>query len=267
MSGDHPSGSGSGPSGLGLTSHQFVNELPELEDVEFGGQQAHGEPRTPPRISSPSIPSPLSLHHLGISPLSPLRRQFSSASSSPAARQSALATANDNGDSESDGGNDQKDVLIQRLTDMAERLSRRYGVDDVGTSALHAKMDEMETVLAGHGSPKRRRSQRRRPTSLHLDGVGDERESVWGPASPSWFRSRFSDMSLPALAQEKSGELPPKQPSISPQDAARIASEAGQLNAKLSSLMANLKARQEESEVSAGTRSLSAKANISQAHT
>lgn len=104
---------------------------------------------------------------------------------------------------------DSRDVLVQRLTDLAERLS----VADVRTGSietLHRQVDDMERVLRGDSrsrSTSRQSSRRRasgpsasRPKSLQLppaaNGPGEAprgRESlgVMAPMSPSWFMSHF----------------------------------------------------------------------------
>lgn len=117
---------------------------------------------------------------------------------------------------------DSRDVLVQRLADLAERLSGA-NVRASSVEALHKQVDEMEQVLrrgSGGGSrdpsvsSSRRRSSREsmraagdsnsRPRSLQLPsgdgrGHGHGHEPVRGrdalgimaPMSPSWFMSQF----------------------------------------------------------------------------
>lgn len=122
---------------------------------------------------------------------------------------------------EDDVTQDSRDVLVQRLTDLAERLGGARGVGAAGVEALHRHVDEMERELRrsssrtrdGDRSASRRSSRRRRssaalprPRSLQLPssstlsspgGGGDSfrgRESLGvmaAPMSPSWFMSQF----------------------------------------------------------------------------
>lgn len=190
-----------------------------------------------------------------ISPFSPIRPQFSPTNHGVAARPSgpvkieveaADAPGNNDGltssgpDSDDDDGDDDvdslsdvsaddvtqdsRDVLVQRLTDLAARLSRA-DVRASGVEALHRQVDEMEQVLRGGGSRDpsvgSRRSSRRsrggpsvqpgasRPRSLQLPSGnghghghrhgrslgeparGRDSLGVMAPMSPSWFMSRF----------------------------------------------------------------------------
>jgi len=174
-----------------------------------------------------------------ISPLSPLRPQFSgslSPNSSAARRDSpfqpddtnhdtvgsvgrpkievdgveaddemASTTGSDSDISADDITQDSRDVLVQRLNDLAQRLSGA-NVRTENIEALHAQVDAMEKVLSRrHRSPGRRTpssSARRsaslqpggsRPRSLVLPAGGDGRDAlgIMAPMSPSWLRSHF----------------------------------------------------------------------------
>lgn len=170
-----------------------------------------------------------------ISPLSPLRPQFSgSVSPSPNAahRGSHYQPDDTNHDTvglagqpkiEVDGveaddemvsdsdlsaddiTQDSRDVLVQRLNDLAQRLSGA-NVRTENIEALHAQVDAMEKVLSRRNrSPGRHTSSssaRRsaslqpggsRPRSLVLPGGGDGRDAlgIMAPMSPSWLRSHF----------------------------------------------------------------------------
>jgi hypothetical protein len=255
-------------SGLGLAfalADDSQTPLPDLEgepvhcpDEEVVG---HDEPTTPPRIASPSIPSPLSLHHLGIIPLSPLRRQFSSplAQVSPprhrgeAADDDQAAGEDVDEDEDEDEDEDRKDVLVQRLNDLTQRLSSGAEVGDDLISVLHAKVDEMERVLAKQKS-LRRKPRSSRPPSIRQDGQsqsGERHDSFWASPSPSLVLSRVLDLppSSPAAVDEPPAKPPEAKSAMSLQDALRIASEAEMLNGQLSDLVTNLKARHEETEV------------------
>lgn len=118
---------------------------------------------------------------------------------------------------------DSRDVLVQRLTDLAERI----GGANARTScieALHKQVDEMERVLRGssrdrsssrksHSSSRRRRraplQPGSRPRSLQLptaQSSGDSSRSrdsfgVMAPMSPSWLMSHFQRR--PSVHQEE----------------------------------------------------------------
>lgn len=173
-----------------------------------------------------------------ISPLSPLRPQFSSphSSSLSAARHGSPSElddtnhdtvglaghpkievdgveaddemASDSDLSADDITQDSRDVLVQRLNDLAQRLSGA-NVRTENIEALHAQVDAMEKVLSRrHRSPGRRNpsssasSARRsaslqpggsRPRSLVLPTGGDGRDAlgIMAPMSPSWLKSHF----------------------------------------------------------------------------
>lgn len=175
-----------------------------------------------------------------ISPLSPLRPQFSgSLSPSPSAARRgspselddtnhdtvglagqpkievdgieaddelASTTGSDSDITADDITQDSRDVLVQRLNDLAQRLSGA-NVRTENIEALHAQVDAMEKVLSRrHRSPGRRAasssSARRstslqpggsRPRSLVLPAGGDGRDAlgIMAPMSPSWLKSHF----------------------------------------------------------------------------
>lgn len=108
---------------------------------------------------------------------------------------------------------DSRDVLVQRLTDLTERLSGA-NVRTASIEALHRQVDEMERELRRSSSRDRsasRRSSRRRdsiqpgprPRSLQLpsssSGAGSGGEhprgrdalGIMAPMSPSWLMSQF----------------------------------------------------------------------------
>ncbi|KAK3315336.1 hypothetical protein B0H66DRAFT_342030 [Apodospora peruviana] len=254
--------------------------------------------------SSPTNPSPMSFYHLGIgsvSPLSPLRRQFSSPlfRSPPLPQQhqqiksgvdeevgllsdgidddqsSFSVVDNDDNDYGSnipatsspdendDDTQDSKDVLIQRLTDLAQRLSssaegpgtRSSSSSSANLSALHAKVDEMETMLSASSSslaapaattsripePPPLLQQRRRST---LPAESAEAPLFWATTTsvvPNWLAPRFSDPPLrpPQPAKEKIVHV-----GIS----RLVAEEAEKLVKALTEVVKGLKARREESD-------------------
>lgn len=221
-----------------------------------------------PRTPSPSFPPSSgggSLSRIGLSPfthkLTPRKEPDRPSSSSE----------------QDDVAKDSRDVLLQRLADLADRVSgESLGGESV--SEMHRRVDEMEDLVRAAGKTRTKRA-RARPKSLDMDATRDT--GFWGPApSPSaLLRSGFSDpthlgenvlrrtptpwtvvhrprfsepidemsLQLPALVQMRPG--PKKRGQFSTEDAARIAREAEQLNVHLATLITRLHARQEESEV------------------
>jgi hypothetical protein len=176
-----------------------------------------------------------------ISPLSPLRPQFSgslSPNSSIARRDSpfehddtnhdtvgsvsvghprievdgleaddelASTTGSDSDMSADDVTQDSRDVLVQRLNDLAQRLTGA-NVRAEHIEVLHAQVDAMEKVLSRRhksrdhrapSSPARHSASLQpgasRPRSLVLPAGGDGRDvlGIMAPMSPSWLRSHF----------------------------------------------------------------------------
>ena len=224
-------------------------------------------PRTPPPPRSPSLPPSSGGGSLSRIGLSPFTHQF-------APRKEPERPSSSEQD---DVAKDSRDVLLQRLADLADRVSG----EDLGgesVSEMHRRVDEMEDMVKAAGKARTKKG-RVRPKSLDIDATRDT--GFWGPApSPSaLLRSGFSDpthlgedvlrraptprtvvhkprfsepinemsLQLPALVQMKPG--PKKKGQFSAEDAARIAREAEQLNVHLATLITRLQARQEESEV------------------
>ncbi|KAK0706392.1 hypothetical protein B0T26DRAFT_755894 [Lasiosphaeria miniovina] len=174
---------------------------PPLTRPRINNRQHARSPSLP--LLPSALSSPRSLHHLGIGsplPLSPLRRQFPSppgianSSSFGIARDDAddeLSDDNDShgrldvagGDTDSSeaGGRlelddhdnnltqDSKDVLVQRLSDLVQRLSTAANITLAASAIqqtaiigqLHAKVDEMEGALLGEASGGAGRRPRR----------------------------------------------------------------------------------------------------------
>lgn len=231
----------------------------------------------PPHLSSPSIPSPFNIGVLGLTPLTPLGRHLASSlakspgklpdepdgsgchasgaingacssscrnSKSSRCSKSSSTTGSSLGDDD-DFSRGSKDLLVQRLTELTRRLAQGDSGDGHGPSTcpdqeslniLHASVDEMDRVVSGI-MPRRR-----------VTGSGGR--DAWGSPSSSWMRSRYSDLSA-STRWDPPPEAEPavKKPAV---DSFKIASEAEKLNGELEKLITNLKARQEESEVSHG---------------
>ncbi|KAH6688591.1 hypothetical protein F5X68DRAFT_80849 [Plectosphaerella plurivora] len=221
----------------------------------------------PPFISSPSIPSPMSWGKLDlITPLgqhlaaslarSPERSPpVSLGGEEPGSRtgsdtpQLDLDVQNDSpAHSASPPGQDARDALVLRLTELAQRISQGDSLNDQATlDALNSGLDDLDHVAAG-GHKALRLQQRSRLMALETETQGAHRQdSAWSSPSSSWMRSRYSDLSASARR-----DVPPPEPQVAVRkpavDSFKLASEAEKLNAELETLMSNLKARQEESE-------------------
>ncbi|GKT50004.1 uncharacterized protein ColSpa_10185 [Colletotrichum spaethianum] len=198
------------------------------------------------------------MSYRGFSPLSPPPRQHFSTpglqfstpvAKSPLARSwteddlTASAHSNDNTNENT------RDTLglIQRLNDLTQKLLAGEDVPDTNISAMHGKLDEIESVLAGE--PPQATPQNK-PKTWPMDSQSVDHESLWTSPSPSWFRSGLSEIS-PSFRSSFRRDTPSPEPTVEKKpavDTFRIASEAAKLNSELETLVTNLKARQEESE-------------------
>ncbi|KAI0852084.1 hypothetical protein F5Y00DRAFT_228600 [Daldinia vernicosa] len=208
--------------------------------------------------ASPSLPS-LRLHSLGMSPFSPARRQFSSPLIKSA---SALHLAEAGRPGRESVVQDSKDVLVQRLNDLAAQLSKQDNIQEHNVNSLHAKVDEMEKALSTKDYPPSRRSLRSRPSSLILRDNRSERDSFWGPLTPGHTMPSISTTPLPTYASSSTQtegsqtEGSPSTPKVaaakgshmSAAQANRIATEAQNLCKELEEVVSGLRARQEETE-------------------
>ncbi|KAI3394301.1 hypothetical protein diail_2948 [Diaporthe ilicicola] len=200
----------------------------------------------------------------------------------------ASTTASDSDISADDVTQDSRDVLVQRLNDLAQRLSGA-NVRTENIEALHAQVDAMEKVLSRrHRSPTRQHTPMRRSTSLQpvsrprslvLPAGGDGRDAlgIMAPMSPSWLKSQFQRR--PSMHGEradetselhKAGPVPPparhyqspteqlepvpattaasSSPKISSEMADSIVLEAENLCAEMSTVIESLQKRREESD-------------------
>jgi hypothetical protein len=256
--------------------------------------------RTPPKPwrygqttdGSPNVPSPMSLYQLGIG--SRFRRQVSSSSSRlPVSRQSpqdddskdhaqvAQPVEGNASDEEEtsegrdavEGVQDSKDVLVERLNDLASRLSDGRHFDGRDINALHAQVDEMERVLT-----VKRRALDRRKAHRRFDSYGSHRskdDPFWaaGPVTPGWLLSQMSDLSQHSLTTSApEPETATSAKNIETQsnpDAAvartgpfradKVLVEAENLREGLSAAVASLQVRRQESEASSASCLLSNK--------
>ncbi|KAK7948211.1 uncharacterized protein PG986_009097 [Apiospora aurea] len=242
------------------------------EDSE---DEAFSEPRTPSldgdksqkyytedgviSLSPPPSPS-MSLHSLGMSPLSPLRH-------SPVLHRSAkpnhhLAAVDQ--DTQEDLSQDSRDVLVQRLGDLVSRLSGAGELLGNGIANLHARVDEMEHILRQSSSPKAQKGHRRNPSSVDSSSHGGA-SMLSGLPSPVQQKppSAGAPSSDPSSDARKAA-VPPQSPHQSepeetsqrrrshfgdPSDHARkVLRDAELLHEALLGVVTNLKARQEEQD-------------------
>jgi hypothetical protein len=178
----------------------------------------------------------MSLHFIGIRDFPVLHKQFSS----PNARLSESPT------STQDLARDSKDVLVQRLNDLANRLMAEEDLNDEDVTALHIDVDRMERVMRKPARIHQEESIRRSSSSL---GTLREQEDdvFWGPPfSPS----RKVTMRLPDSPVATSHARLQRSLEMSPKKADLLAKEAESLNEQLSTALMELRARKEESNVS-----------------
>ncbi|OTA57854.1 hypothetical protein K449DRAFT_398081 [Hypoxylon sp. EC38] len=196
---------------------------------------SHHAPTTP-KSSPPASPS-LSLYSLGVSPLSPMRRQFPSSLT----RSSSLHPPEPDHSEQDDLVQDSKDVLVQRLNDLATQLSQQDHLKEDSVYGLHAKVDEMERVLSRRDYPLRRTPQRSRPTSSSRN----EHERFWGSLSPGRIIPSIPNVPLPTRTQKSSSTQTSEEHfdghrangsqknQMSAVQAARVVEEAQRLNKEL----------------------------------
>jgi hypothetical protein len=180
-----------------------------------------------PPLLSPSVASSAAFSGSGFSPL---RRQLSL----------------DNRDVSSQMA---RHDLAKRLTLLAQRLSCG---DELDESALTRQVEQMEKAVSPPSSPKPRRQQ-----SIDSPRPSEAGSSLGSPLS--LIRSQFSDLSVESyrdrerqrerqLQEEEQREAQLKL-GMSVKQAKKIIVESTKLNNELSTIVSNLKARQEEADV------------------
>lgn len=188
----------------------------------------------------------MSLHFLGIRDFPIVPRQVSSPSSKPPPSPSQSSTQ--------ELIQDSKDVLIQRLLDLATHLQEQ-DLRDEDLSTLHHDVAHMERTW--HQTPALPQSPRPLPLphthfahSRTASRAPDtprsqtpDNDRFWAPLSPG-LRSPIRLFDSPSLTSKRA--VPP----ISPKKAALLASEADSLLTQLTRTVAELRARREESEAS-----------------
>lgn len=216
--------------------------------------------RTPSLLSSPSVASSLGF---STGRMSPLRREVSRASSSFHSHSRGPSDASPIARRISRPARRNRDALARRLSQLAHELTTgdEDNVDDDGVDILTAQMDHLEgavmrkpTSFSSPSTPSPLTTPQR-PMSLDMRSPG---ESIF--SSPgSVFRTRFSDLSA-SIRRDRVPEPepepePPVKKGMSAVQAKKVIAEAMKLNEELSQLVANLQARQEESDVSTSLHS------------
>lgn len=224
-----------------LTSHEGSLEEYRMtnghEQQESDGSDAQDEDDNPPLLSSPSAASSLGPFSNAISPL---RRELS--------RTTLHDEAPDNVSTSSSN----RLALARRLSHIAHQLTGED--DEVDELALMAQVDQMEKAMLarpGSKSPPKTNMRHRRPASFggwrsqsELGSLGTHAiVSSHKPELPASIHAK--DTTYDSDEREEKSKK-----SLTLRQANKIIAEADKLNDELTSIVDNLKARQEESDVS-----------------
>ncbi|CAJ2511595.1 Uu.00g072200.m01.CDS01 [Anthostomella pinea] len=193
-----------------------------------------------------------------MSAFSPLRRHFTP----PFARPSSSLRSDAELSEQEDLAQDSKDVLIQRLNDLAAKLSQQDHVREQNVNSLHAKVDEMENVLLTPGYPlsfKSRKSKKSKPKSLNLRISRHDPEVSWESPRLGQLLSDDSYQSSPTQVSSSvnaggghhgnpTETDASHSPSMSKARAEQVVAEAQTLCKGMEEVIISLRARQEETE-------------------
>lgn len=140
--------------------------------------------------------------------------------------------------------------LARRLSQLARRLTYD-GSENVDENMVGSQLEQLEKVVTGTKGAESDKLQRQ--SSFESPGRSDVGSVLGSPVS-SLFRSQFSDLSA-SLHREREAEKepeeePPPKKGMTGAQAKKVIGEMSKLNDELSTVVNNLKARQEESEVS-----------------
>ncbi|KAI0552801.1 hypothetical protein F4679DRAFT_533943 [Xylaria curta] len=211
----------------------------------YGGDDS--DAASPTHLSPPASPS-MSLYSLRMSPLSPLFPQ-------PDPDRLDLG----HGDHE-DATQDSRDVLVQRLNDLAARLTKQGYVKNGDINVLHAKVDELENVLYTPEDASKRETRSPGPPPLSLDDDGDQDGSnhSWGPPHPgSPLPSDAFSLTLPRpsslsakteVDHQAERKAKSRASKLTVAQAEQVLAEAQDLHKSLEVVISNLRDRQEETE-------------------
>lgn len=179
------------------------------------------------------------MNFLGIMPRSPgLQRTFSSSHSIDSHVVSSLE--------QEDIAQDNKEVLLERLSDLVQRLQDEDHLDNKSAAAFHKRVDEMETIFRSKQRTLRParslRSMRSFTSSPNIGPVRDD--SMHLPTTPP--------MPQRELFGASSHETPESLPNASfkPENAIKLSQQAADLVASLNKAVSEFQERKEETEVS-----------------
>jgi hypothetical protein len=183
------------------------------------------------------VPSPImSLHFIGIRDFPVLHRQLTSPTAGMA----------DSPVSVQDLAQDSKDVLVQRLNDLALRLTTEENLRDEDVTELHNEVDRMERAIQTSAwSHQNGNSVAGKSGGSIGSPWTQEEDSFWSPFSPS----RKVNMRLPDTPLMASHSNLQKALEISPKKIVLIAQEAESLCQNLRGTVQELQARKEEIDV------------------
>ena len=174
-----------------------------------------------------------------------------------------------NGDVASGGSH--RDALVRRLKSLAEKLTQegsRADSDDERLGTLNAIVDQMEMAFSDHDHHPGEGADTPRQTGLHpANANGDAGDVLKKPQMPgrsvSDWLGPLSPFELSAMPVHMGTDVRSRprhdndhndddkhSRNMTHEDAERVAAEAQNLCRELDTVMASLKARQEESEVS-----------------
>jgi hypothetical protein len=171
----------------------------------------------------------MSLHYLGIAHFPVLHRQFSS----PTSQSFPESPANQ------DIMQDNKDVLLERLSDLVSRISRNNFLENSTVTAIHSEVDRIEMVMRGKEKPLE---------DHNVEGTqpkGSEEDTFWRPMTPTrHVKMRMSDTT-------SNSSYSPLHPPIQMRcyQAVEIAKAAEDLSSTLAAAVSELQTRKEESDV------------------
>jgi len=175
----------------------------------------------------------MSLQYLGISHFPVLHRQFSSP---------IRGAFSDSSPSQQDLTEDSKDVLIERLNDLVQRLSTAQELDDGAVTAVHSQVDKIEMILKGE------EKQKKPSHSRSSSGVPrDSPDPFWAPATPTKsIRMRLPDTSTRSQRPPLRRNLQ----EVSSVKASELAQAAEDLASRMAVTLEEFQRRKEESDVS-----------------
>jgi hypothetical protein len=142
--------------------------------------------------------------------------------------------------SAADISEDNKDVLIERLNDLVQRLSTDHSLEDKVVSRIHREMDNIEILmLKADVAPIISNELATKKGEIFFP---EQNNGFWRPKTPT----RKVSIPMPA----SSSVSVPKEERMSTAVATQVAKEAEELATQLSRSIAELHQRKEEADVS-----------------